>query len=549
MAASIEEYLSMSRKTRLDLAFSIDIHRNNASAQFESFLFSKKKEPLTREMMYKQMEGGTFDLNKDNYPFLRKCVNRKLLNEEWIATHVASLTYIMLWDILSETQPTIRDLYTLKIDGIKDGFKIDERETRRFINEYYQYVVGHPKKWSEKWEKLADDPKYIVWSFGGPRLKRPLPSDKKSTKAIGTPLTIGKALNPEIHLEDYADPYYLERLFTFRKIVLKMLETINQQTKIRKEFHWLIDELAHGDFALTLLFQNATREVERRWFLQLSDNSRAELIFFGREGFTESDISTSILKYKQLYDCPVNKAEFFPFHILPTKIASNSLEQITLAALDFGNRGLMDVPKWLLSNFLKIFNPEAKDKATMEHNLGIFEMLNKEYQAAANHFQSALKFWEFEGFEGSTLHKRIDEWNLAMAIERMGKSTFAETKKHLLDVLEKDTIPTALRIFLICQFAEFSDIFGEKIASKYWFGKGLIDLSILEDLSETALYFESRIGSTEILGDKDERSKILEKMQTFREKYCTILGETEDFIVVFERKFYLLRQGLLETKE
>jgi hypothetical protein len=541
MSSSVEKYLSMSRETRLDLAFSIDIHHNNASAQLESFLFSrKKKELLTRETMYKQIEGGTFDLNMDSYPSLRKFVNRKLLSEEWIATHIVSLTYIMLWDILSETQPTIKDLHTLT-EGVPGAFRINPRETRRVINDYYDYMVDHPIKWKDAWEKLADDPRCIVFSFGGPRLKRSLPSDKKSVKAIGTPLTIGKALNPEIHLEDFADPFYLERLFSYRKIVLKMLETIQQKTKIRKEFHWLIDELIHGDFALTILFQNAAREVERRWFLQLNDGSRTELIFFGREGFSEVDISDSVLKYKQLCDYCEDKTEFFPFSLSPIKVASNSREQLTLAALNFANRDSTDVPKWLFSNILKVFGLEDKDKATMEHNLGIFELINKDYQSATQHFQSALNFWELEGL---TLHKRIDEWNLALALERTGRPAIAETKKRLLASLDNEHVATALRIFLICQFAYFSDVFRERDASKYWFGRGLIDLSLLDDLSGTALYFESRMGSSKILGENEERNKILTKIQAFRERYCTILGNTEDFLVIFERKFYLLRQGL-----
>lgn len=396
-------------------------------------------------------------------------------------------------------------------------------------------------------EKLADNPKYFVWA-SRPRLTRPLPSKDKRLKTVGTPLSGKEAFNAEIHLEDFADPYYLERLFSYRKIVLKIIETIKRKTKIRKEFRWLIDELVHSDYALTVLFQNAAREVEKRWFqINLLPNSKVNTIYRYCKGFTESEIARSISAYKMLCD-DLNKSEYRPFKLSVKKVEANALEQITLAALDYANRGSIDVPKWLFSNLLANgFKLEGKDKATTEHNLGLFEMLNGEHAAAVSHFQSASKFW---ASEHNPLLEEIDTWNLALALERAGGNGGPGKRKHLLlNILGKRQASTELRLFLIRQFADISDLFGDKSASTRWLERGLKDSARLEDFFDIALYFEARLGSFNILGSNNEqRNSSLSKAQAMRENCCRTLGDTENFMVVIEKKFYLLREDLMHSE-
>ena len=92
------------------------------------------------------------------------------------------------------------------------------------------------------------------------------------------------------------------------------------------------------------------------------------------EGFAESEIARSISAYKMLLD-DLNKNEYHPFQFSLKKVAANALEQITLAALHYANKGLTDVPKWLFSNLLANgFKLEDKDRSTAEHNLGLFEI-------------------------------------------------------------------------------------------------------------------------------------------------------------------------------
>jgi len=104
MAQTEEEYLSMGRKTRIDLALSLDIHRSNAAAYFLKYLFGLKEHGDSGEMLAQQVANVQFDLNKDTNPFFRKYINERLKDENWIASQIESLTYIMLWDILSEKQ-------------------------------------------------------------------------------------------------------------------------------------------------------------------------------------------------------------------------------------------------------------------------------------------------------------------------------------------------------------------------------------------------------------------------------------------------------------
>jgi len=547
MAQTEEDYLSMGRQTRIDLALSLDIHRSNAAAYILKSLYGLKKhgDPDKSELQ-EQIATTQFELNKDTNPFFRKSLNEKLKNDKWIANHVDSLTFIMLWDILSETQPTAKDLYG-KVDEWSDGFIIEKKEIQRILIEYYDYMHTSPVKWSQQLEKLADDPKNFVWA-SRPRLSRPLPAKDKRLKTVSTPLTQKNPFDTEIHLEDFADPYYLERLFSYRKTVLKMLESIKRRTTIREEFRWLIGQLVHGDYALTVLFQNAAREVEKRWFhINLGQNSKVKMLYGICDGFDESEIVRSISAYKTLCD-DANKKEYRPFKLSAKKVAANALEQITLAALYYANKGSKDVPKWLFSNFLaNSFRLEAKDKSTTEHNLGLFEMLNGEYAAAASHFQSSLKFWASEHIP---LLEEIDTWNLALALERTGNDESPEKQKRLLlDRLGKRQASTELRLFLIRQFADISNLFGDKYASTQWLERGLKDSATLEDFFDIALYFEARLGSFNILGSNNEQlNSLLSKAQVMRENCCMILGDTGNFMVVIEKKFYLLREELMHSE-
>jgi hypothetical protein len=343
-----------------------------------------------------------------------------------------------------------------------------------------------------------------------------------------------------LHFEDFADPYYLERIFSYRKLVLKMIETIRQRTKIRKEFSWVVDQFVHNDYALSILFQNAAREVENRWFDDLSQESQAALVYFGREGFTEPDIARSISTYKALYDDSIKK-EFCPFRLSSNKLASNAVEQITLAALYYANKGLNDIPYWLFSNLLANgFPTNARNKAMIQHNLGLFEMLNHKYTVAVSHFESASKFWFSER---TPLLEKVDSWNLTLARERAGEGGSPERQiRTLLANLEEGQVPIELRLFLILQFAEIADLLFDKLISKMWLEKGVECSSQFDDFSEIALYFEARLGSFGILGcTEDERRSTLGKLQAMIEKYSTTFGDTENFIVVAGKKFYLLR--------
>jgi hypothetical protein len=174
-------------------------------------------------------------------------------------------------------------------------------------------------------------------------------------------------------------------------------------------------------------------------------------------------------------------------------------------------------------------------------------MLNGEYAAAASHFQSSSKFWASEHIP---LLEEIDTWNLALALERTGNdATPGKQKRLLLDRLGKRQTSTELRLFLIRQFADISDLFGDKSASTQWLERGLKDSANLEDFFDIALYFEARLGSFNILGsNKEQLNSSLRKAQAMRENCCMTLGDTGNFMVIIEKKFYLLREELMHRE-
>jgi hypothetical protein len=250
--------------------------------------------------------------------------------------------------------------------------------------------------------------------------------------------------------------------------------------------------------------------------------------------------------YKTLCD-DISKKEYRPFEVSAEKVASNALEQITLAALYYANKGSKDIPKWLFSNLLANgFKLEGKERAATEHNAGLFEMLNGEYPAAVSHFQSAAKVWASERIP---LLEEIDRWNLALLMETLGGNAGSrEHKDTLFDTLGKSQTSPELRLFLIRQFADVSDLFGDKSASTHWLEIGLKDSAMLKDFFDIALYFEARLGSFGILGDNEpQRSSSLGRAQAMRENYCRMLGDTENFMVVIEKKFYLLREEFMRS--
>lgn len=537
----------MERQTRIDLALSLDIHQSNAGAHVFKSIWGLKDSKDPKQALAEQLAITQFKINEDTNPFFRKFINKKLKDKKRIGDHIADLTFIMLWDILSKTQPTIRDL--TEIGNYPDSYIIDKKEGRRLTNKYYDYMHYHPYKWSPRLEKLADDPKNFVFSSKGPRLKRPLPENKKSLKPIGTPLTEKKVFDTEIRIEDYADPYYIERLFSYRKKVLWMLETIDKKTTIRKEYRWVIDQLIHSDYALTIFFKNAAIEVERRWFdYSLSPATKIEIIYQHLAGYyTEPEIARTINSYKTLCE-DLAKKEYRHFKPSIEKMKSNFLEQITLAAVDFANRGETNISWWLFSNLLANgFKIEDKDKATAEHNLGIFEMLHGEPQAAVGHFEASLKYWVSEQIP---LLEEIDRWNFNLALDRIRKDISSIKHKQLLtNLLAKKQSSFELRFFLIRQFADVSEIFGENFSLRLWLERGLQESSLIPDFFDLALYFEARLGSMGILGSTEkDRNIALSRVQTMRENYCKILGDTENFIIVIEKKFYLLRKEIMEQK-
>ena len=547
MAQSEKDYLCMDKKTRTDLALSIDIRRSTGSAHFSKFMWRLKDNDDPKEALAEQFATTQLEINEDTNPFFRKFINQKLVNGERVSNHIADLAFIMLWDILSETQPTIRDL--TRKGKYPYSYTIDKREVSRLVNEYYDYMHYHPYKWDTKWEKIADDPKNYVISFNGPKLKRPLPKPiKKSLQPVSTPLTEREPFNTEIRVEDYADPHYLERLFSFRTKLLWMLETIEQKTIIRKEYLWVKDQLIHCDFALTVFFKNAAREVERRWFdYNLLPATKSEIIWQHLAGFyTESEIKDTINLYKKIL-VDLDKQEYQRFKPLKNKVAENFFEQITLAAVFFANKGETNISWWLFSNLLNNgFKIEGKNRACLEHNLGIFEFINGEPQSACTHFKSALEYWRSTK---NQLLEEIDKWNYALALDRVNNGIKSiEEKLSLVNMLAKKQSSAELRFFLILQFADISQLFGAIFPLQLWLKRGLQESAVLPDFVDLALFFEGRLGSPFILGSTEkDRKETLGNVAGMKDKYCKILENGENFIVVIDNQFYLLNEEM--TKE
>ncbi len=166
---------------------------------------------------------------------------------------------------------------------------------------------------------------------------------------------------------------------------------------------------------------------------------------------------------------------------------------------------------------------------------------------ACSNFESSLKYWITEKIP---LLEEIDRWNFSLAFDRISKDITSTIQKHsLINQLAKKQSSIELMLFLIRQFADISEVFSDRFTLKLWLQRGLQESAKLEDFFDMALYFEARLGSPEILGSTEkDRDKALSQAQIMRENHCKILGDTENYIVAIDKKFYLLREGLINNE-
>jgi hypothetical protein len=160
-----------------------------------------------------------------------------------------------------------------------------------------------------------------------------------------------------------------------------------------------------------------------------------------------------------------------------------------------------------------------------------------------DHFESALRYWisaQIPVFEA------IDRWNFAVAKDKISKDlSSTKEKHHLINYLSRKQSSDELRLFLIRQFADVSELFRDKFSLECWLERGFKESTSISGYSDLALYFEARFGSFGILGSTEEdRKHVLSKVDAMRDNFCRIIGDTENFIVVMDKKFYLLREKL-----
>jgi hypothetical protein len=155
-----------------------------------------------------------------------------------------------------------------------------------------------------------------------------------------------------------------------------------------------------------------------------------------------------------------------------------------------------------------------------------------------------VEFWKSAKYK---LLEDIDCWNLCLANEKLGR-TGVWQKDMLPDFLGKKQSSIEWRLFLIRQCADISDLFMDKSGARRWLERGILETVNSEDFFDLALYFEARLGSFDILGSTDDQQKsTLNNIRSMRENCCKTLGDTGNFMVVIEKKFYLLSEELMKN--
>ncbi len=148
------------------------------------------------------------------------------------------------------------------------------------------------------------------------------------------------------------------------------------------------------------------------------------------------------------------------------------------------------------------------------------------------------------------LLEEIDKWNYALALDRVSKGTESiEEKVSLVNTLAKKQSSAELRFFLILQFADISQLFGAIFPLRLWLERGLQESAVIPDFADLALFFEGRLGSPFILGSTEkDRKETLGNVASMKDKYCKILENTENFIVVIDNQFYLLNEAMAKRE-
>lgn len=481
----------LTKKERVDQALSLSRHAHHVEGSFWKAMSEAQRRgrgPADEWVLNSQ-----FVIRKRFDPNFRREANRQVKGVEWVHNHIISLSYIILRDIFSAFQLTEKDLYkpfdlTPASPQIRPRLYGDEREVRRLIREYYPQMFPRIVKPSYRMQKIIDEAEKSGKIVLGPfRPSRPIRENDERMHLIGTTY-LRKSFDEEFFMMDYADSLFVFRLEKYWADLKEIVVSIQKSEFVQEKFDWLLSQIVSNDYAVAKFLQDISTEVERRWFGNLTAESRTKMVSRACQNYTPSEAKTTIQQYKHLCETLTMDSESEVSVKTANAVRKNVFEFITNGALDYARHGFVEVGKWLFEEAIRQKLPMNElDTATCHHNLAVFDFLNNEFTGMFDNLQMSLEYWKANN---SDLRIGIDEGYRGVAYRQLGNVNKAtESWSRSRSILTNSSLSPSQRI---CSWMEMAHL-AAKIQDLEWTEEclysGLKSASSVDSPADAASYF------------------------------------------------------------
>lgn len=471
-------------------ALELDRSRNNAGGRMNIGIFeSMARKDLRR--FANSSSSAYFQTMRELNPPQKMLVNQRISGIQWLVDHACALTFLILADLLSESQLT-----TKAVEEASRGLPLEARQIisskqiQRLANDYYRNVIHTVVKPSPEVEKLMNDPKWIVW--GPPRPTRPISENDDRIRLIETNYS-QKGWNQSFSFSDLADPFYLELFEKYWRTTLQLVPALRALGPMRKDAYWILDRFATGDYVGHVFFQNVMDETIARWFEE-SLKAKAK--------FSIGDFTNAI--YWPKYTAEHARKAIERYRVLrlafdaqgTSRSASDDsevliLDQISSGALSYLKRGNPKVAVWLFEECLSqdLFRGEHAN-AVCSHNLAFSLVLTGDYRRVPTLLAPAIEHWR----HSQNLVRFVTESGLTLLTARPWEGPVATKKQrdNLLAMLE--SLPSKEQARICLELSDYAVLKGDHENERAFLSKGLNTSAPADVTQDLAEHFSKRIG-------------------------------------------------------
>ena len=483
----------LTRREEFLRALELDRSRNNAAGRMNIGLFGLmgKKDLKGMRRFANSLSSGYFQTMRELNPPQMMLTNQRVTGVQWLIDHACALSFLVLADLLSESQLTTKALEEASREHPPELRKnISPKQIQRLANEYYSNVVYTVVKHSHEVKKLMDNPKLIVW--GPPRPTRPIAENDDRIRLIATNYS-QKGWNQSFSFSDLADPFYLGLFEKYWRTTLQLVPALHALGPMRKDSYWIFDRFAAGDYVAHVFFQNVMDETIARWWEE-SLKARAKFsiadftsaIFWPK--YTAGHARKTIERFRELRSA-------FDGQRASRRAGNDSevliLDQLASGALTYMKRGNLKVGMWLFEECLSqdLFRGEYAN-SVCSHNLASSLILTGDYKRVPTLLATAIDCWRHT----QNLARFVTDSGLTLLTTRSweGPAALKKQRDGLLAMLE--SLPPGEQARISLELSDYASLKGDHESERAFLSKGLSISAPAEATQDYAEHFSKRIG-------------------------------------------------------